>query len=281
MNEMSKNISSGTVLVPVDFSAVSEEAVLSGMMLAGLMDASLTLLHVLTETETDLVTDRRSLVKKTLKHYALLVEQQGIQIGVRMKATVQPGNLFTVIGRAERRLKPSVIVMGTHGKRGLQHLFGSHALRVVVDADCPVLVIQERFDPHNLSGNIIVPEFSETPCQGLADWIIRIAGIHGREVVLVNMSNDRLPMIPSGRFSRVAGLQDRLAAEGVNIRKAEVDPGEDPALQILELARREGAHLIMSRTMTDDPAAGLSYLRWNEKLMFNQAQVPVMFFSGT
>jgi universal stress protein A len=49
------------------------------------------------------------------------------------------------IVQAGQQFKADLIVLGTHGRTGLQHVFmGSTAERVVRHAACPVLVVRER-----------------------------------------------------------------------------------------------------------------------------------------
>src|SRR5690554_7875935 len=46
--------------------------------------------------------------------------------------------------------------MGTHGAVGMQKLFGSYAMKVVVNSSVPFLVVQDGVD-HGTLNNIVVP----------------------------------------------------------------------------------------------------------------------------
>ncbi|MEL7499486.1 MAG: universal stress protein [Planctomycetota bacterium] len=48
-----------------------------------------------------------------------------------------------ILGFAERN-PPVLLVMGTHGRQGLQRIFGSVASRVLRRAECPVVVLRQR-----------------------------------------------------------------------------------------------------------------------------------------
>jgi universal stress protein A len=57
---------------------------------------------------------------------------------------VQVGTAFEVITNTARDCEIDLIVLTTHGKTGLKHVFmGSTAERVVRHAPCPVLVVRK------------------------------------------------------------------------------------------------------------------------------------------
>ena len=63
--------------------------------------------------------------------------------GVAATPTIRVGNPVDEIGRFIDEEKVSLVVMGTHGRTGLQHLLvGSVAERVVRTASCPVLTVR-------------------------------------------------------------------------------------------------------------------------------------------
>ena len=58
---------------------------------------------------------------------------------------VQVGSAFEVITNIARDYEIDLIVLTTHGKTGLKHVFmGSTAERVVRHAPCPVLVVRKH-----------------------------------------------------------------------------------------------------------------------------------------
>jgi universal stress protein A len=81
------------------------------------------------------------------QHLDRLVSQASAR-GVSAEARVDPGDPDAVIVDAAKAVGADLIVMGTHGRRGLSRVFlGSVAARVVAGAPCPVLTIRERRRP--------------------------------------------------------------------------------------------------------------------------------------
>lgn len=143
------------ILHPTDFSQCAEEAGAHAIRLARALGAELVLLHVLVETPLygeglvamrqvrELYEAQRKWAGETLE--ARVAEASAAGAATRWKLSV--GVPFEEIVRAAREEGADMIVMGTHGRRGLDRLLlGSVATRVMRLADCPVLTVRERKD---------------------------------------------------------------------------------------------------------------------------------------
>lgn len=65
--------------------------------------------------------------------------------GVRATTLLRDGDPVDQIVRAARSTRADLIVVGTHGRRGLPKFFlGSVAERVVATAPCPVLTVRGK-----------------------------------------------------------------------------------------------------------------------------------------
>jgi nucleotide-binding universal stress UspA family protein len=142
-----------TILVPTDFSATSDAALAYAKSLATCLEASLHLVHVFTDpyapaafapdvyapipadaTANALEEARRNLVQRLddreLKRF-------------RGTRNIVTGLTATEIVRYAADHGVDLIVMGTHGRRGVAHLLlGSVAEHVVRTARCPVLTVR-------------------------------------------------------------------------------------------------------------------------------------------
>jgi nucleotide-binding universal stress UspA family protein len=140
------------ILVPIDFSELSERALDRAVGLAKQLGASLTLLHVHEQVLTVSVdpadrpfetqAEQRQLIEvltQKLQNLADALEFDGERIGVR----VVLGNPFDEIVSA--CADHDLVVLATHGRRGLsQFLLGSVTERVVRAAPCSVLVVRPQ-----------------------------------------------------------------------------------------------------------------------------------------
>jgi nucleotide-binding universal stress UspA family protein len=139
------------ILVPLDFSEPSIRALVYAKMLGQALTASFDLLHVVpnpyTADPAGLYTplpqnflDDFEREARTRLEEALTPEERK---AFKTRYIVNVGDpLFEIVEYA--RLTPvDLIVMGTHGRTGMSHLFlGSVAERVVRTAPCPVLTVR-------------------------------------------------------------------------------------------------------------------------------------------
>jgi len=142
------------ILVPIDFSACSNHALNLALRLARLLHARLTLLHVVQmpylvgggagagmgEGVALYAEQAETEAHQMLADYAQRVSDAGLEC----ETIVDHATPFQrIIDHAASR-RVDLIVMGTHGHTGLQHmLLGSVAEKVVRLAHCPVMVTRE------------------------------------------------------------------------------------------------------------------------------------------
>jgi universal stress protein A len=139
------------ILVPLDFSANSEEAMRTGVELAKRYSASLTLLSVYEplawqvpegswamtpEQERRLIGAYEARLAEAEKH----VHDLGLN---SVETKLLQGAIAPEIIEHARARGCDLIVMGTHGRKGVSHfLLGSIAERVLRNAPCAVLVVR-------------------------------------------------------------------------------------------------------------------------------------------
>ena len=140
------------ILVPIDFSEVSKDALAYAASLAGHFSAEFILLHVTEKSPIDYLLGRGlmnhlvvPMMKQAEADLARLAGRLSKAHGAQLSAVVRTGKPFEEICRAARTLGADLIVLTTHGYTGLKHVvLGSTAERVVRHADCPVLVVRKR-----------------------------------------------------------------------------------------------------------------------------------------
>jgi universal stress protein A len=145
------------ILVPTDFSPASDAALSYGKELARILDARLSLLHVVTHPQATGVWTPEVYVpaspqaqerflreaRERLEH-AVTAEER-MQFSVTIEADI--GAVAETILDFTRQQHVDLIVMGTHGRKGLVHLLlGSVAERVLRSAPCPVLTTRAEVE---------------------------------------------------------------------------------------------------------------------------------------
>lgn len=139
-----------TILVPVDFEGASRKAIEAARWLAGAMDAELVLLHVHDrpafdhpELPDEMISRVQGLVEQAAaKSLAALAAETGAA-----RTLFRHGDPAATILAVATEIAPAMIVMGTHGRRGLKRLFvGSVAAQVVRASSVPVVSVRGTAD---------------------------------------------------------------------------------------------------------------------------------------
>lgn len=143
------------ILVPVDGSATSTLGLSEALGLAKNQGARLRILNVLDESvlvqsmdvytmaqTADIVDSLRASGQKALDTAAALTRKRGVKAECALlESRGQP--VSDVILSEAKKWRADVIVMGTHGRRGMNRmLLGSDAERVLRDAPVPVLLVR-------------------------------------------------------------------------------------------------------------------------------------------
>jgi nucleotide-binding universal stress UspA family protein len=140
-----------TILVPVDFSEHSKEALDTAVQLARLFGSTIHLLHCY-HIQTAGISpygivlpsgyyeDIREAAEKRLNDWHEKVSGEGVKV----ESILSADSPSLAINLAAAEIQANLIVMGTRGLSGLKHaMLGSIAERVVRLAPCPVLTVKD------------------------------------------------------------------------------------------------------------------------------------------
>ena len=145
------------ILVPVDRSNCSLKALAEALKLATALQARIKLVHVVNELISEpalaaaeyhdrLLEEMRRSGRETLAEAHAIARQHGMDVETELLETIG-GRASDCIVDAAKAWRADLIVMGTHGRRGMSRLtLGSDAELVVRSTPVPVLLVRERID---------------------------------------------------------------------------------------------------------------------------------------
>ena len=136
-----------TILVPTDGSTQSDAALDHAVALARHHNATVHVIYV-ADTNRDSLTAQGSEVVDALELEGDRITSEAVERvkpGVDVVDTVEAGDPVETILDYATSVGADLVVMGTHGRRGLdRYLLGSTTERVVRRASVPVLTVRER-----------------------------------------------------------------------------------------------------------------------------------------
>jgi nucleotide-binding universal stress UspA family protein len=193
------------ILVPTDFSATADAALIYAKRLAEQFEASLHLVHAFEDpfTTAAFAAEAYSTLPLSLREQLLgeaearLAERLTPGERTRFKGTagIRAGTPTTTIVEYAGSIGADLIVMGTHGRGGMAHvLLGSVAERVVRSAPCSVLTLRDR--PDRAIQHILAPTDFSATADAAVDYAFVLAGRVGADLQLLHVLDD--PFVAEG-----------------------------------------------------------------------------------
>jgi len=262
------------ILIPTDFSETCNNAISHGVKLALFLKYKVFVLHVINK-ETRAALKKKNVgvdyVEKRLKEYKNYYEKK---YGIQMETGAVEGSIFTTINEVAANIKANLMVLGTHGKKGLQHVFGSFAVRIVLDSPIPVIVVQKRSFREGYN-DIVFPISNDLEARQKVTWAKQMSKLFNTRIHLfIAKESD------SGLKSRLEiitrQITDVFDKENIKYNIKYAEKSGDFARQVLAYAAILPSGLIMIMTMPQADLPEFSISAWDERLMFNEAQIPVM-----
>lgn len=261
------------LLVPTDFSDVCHNAIDYAVQIAKDINFKVVIYHVITKETHAMFKDDGEIGNAVATKLQNILDEFKLQYSVEMDYLYESGSIFDLIHLKADEIGANIIVLGTHGKKGMQKLLGSYALKVITKAQIPTVVVQKKkFGGLN---NILFPINSFTEARQKVGYAISVAS---RFNSTIHIYKEKLS--DPGESSRIEIIAKQIADEfnksGVKFTVRTSERGGEAAKKLVEQAVEDEMDMVMIVT---EPQIGTNYFNlgpWNEKIMFNEAQIPVM-----
>jgi nucleotide-binding universal stress UspA family protein len=180
---------------------------------------------------------------------------------------VAAGYPFEEILSWSRKIDADLVVMGAHSSRAeekgvvrVKGKVGSTAEGVIINASCPVMIVNQHMPPERLQFKklILAIDFSAS-CMHAFRFALKLARICGSKIFIYNM----LPVPPSNQYTQAMYDKDTATAQNrLDALCREIPPeieaecrvwgGVHPHLEILKYAARQDADTIVMGSHTKD-----------------------------
>lgn len=256
------------ILVPTDFTQVAEVAVKHAVKTAQIIDAEVYLLHVV---------DKPTAVDKAKIKLDEEAKLASASIGQnKVHTLVRIGSIFEDIGDVAIEMDVELIFMGTHGMKGMQHILGSHAMKVITNSEIPFVVVQEKQIKESGYDDIVVPvDFTQETKQLLVN-----------AANMAKYFNSRIHLISPHKTDE--WLKNKVT-RNMNFAKAFMKERnidftatilEDHDLsfdkQVIRFASKTEADLIAIMNMNKNSLIGVLGKSYEQVMITNDAEIPVM-----
>ena len=139
------------IVVPWDFTHVAENALAHAVKISRMVGKDICLLHI---ADPGIKPKSESEKKASLNKIS---EESSKKYNVTVLWNITKGSIFTAIADFVNEKEASLVIMGTHGMKGMQKLTGSWALKVIVKSKVPFIVVQDPPTDQERYHNIVFP----------------------------------------------------------------------------------------------------------------------------
>lgn len=268
-----------SILIPTDFSDLSESALKTGIDIAKRQNAEVTLLHVvdllptLLPTEVFLSDSKAVLLRmeeKLKEISANIRKDSGVNAGVK----VIEGTPSDSICKFAHENNISLIVMGTHGVSGLREFFiGSEAFRVIKNSTCPVLTIPGKW-PKTDFKKVLLPVILNPGNLETYLYSRPIIEKNKSELFLLGLYEEKKDLVDHEISTIINKLKLQLEYDNV-VFKSEISNSKDFPAKILDIAMEYDADLIILTANLDHNFKAFFVGPFVQQVV-NHCQLPVL-----
>jgi len=139
------------IIILWDFSKVAENALLHGIKIAKMVHNDLRLLHIVNK---GIKQEEKDKIKQKLDKVS---EQIQSKHSVNISSVILEGTIFSTISKYATDEEANLVILGTHGLKGMQKFTGSWALKVIVGSEVPFIVVRDKPHHQDKIRNIVFP----------------------------------------------------------------------------------------------------------------------------
>lgn len=252
-------------LVPIDFTPVTENALVFALDAAKYNKGDIVLLHIITHAK------ERIAAEKQLRDLAAKYQNSEVTISTR----VVIGKVLRDIGLIADSIGVQLIIMGTHSTSMWQKIFGSPALSVISNSNVPIILTQQDTSFHKIKSIVMTVDLARESVQ-VVRYASRVAQIFNSKIYLVGQRySDEGFMKKIDVNLRVANgyLQDNGLAttvhllDSANFEKNLIDYCREVKANLLAATHYQDMFSIFSTNLV-------------QSLAENELSIPVMTFDG-
>lgn len=255
------------ILVPTDFTKVGDTALEHAIVVAKAIGAEINCLHVIASKKG--ISEARMKLE-TLKDRIRTENEMEVTTMVRI------GSIFDDIDKVASEIDASLIIMGTHGLRGMQFLTGSRALKIVTESTVPFIICQERGIRPVGYQKIVVPLDLHKETKQKLTMVGDVARYFGSQVYLVS-PGETDEFLKNQLQRNIMFAEEYLSSRGVQYSVEITDSKSDGFVKaLLKYAAGVDADLICIMNFYDASFMSIFNQSYEQQVITNESQIPVL-----
>ncbi len=257
------------ILIPWDFTKIAENALLHGIKICKMVDLAIVLLHII---DKKLSYTKAAAVKEKLDEAA---KKYGDEHDLEIEGRVHEGSIFSEISDYANENEASLVVMGTHGMKGMQKITGSWALKVIVGSKAPFIVVQDKPTDWEKYKNIVFPVDFRSENKEKLQWAIYMGKYFDSKVHILKQKITDKALLRKTNINLNFAVRF-LIQNGIEYEIHEMPKSNNFAKECLVFAQDMNADLILITTTKNITMASYVLGASEQYIIANSSKIPVL-----
>ncbi len=260
------------IIVPLDFSDDSVNALDFAVSIAKKTEAEIVMLNVIKTSRFDFFKGVENVATKG--DFETLISRYK-DFASRIQYKIRKGKVYREIVEEAIEQKAFLIIMGSHGISGFEEIWvGSNTFRVVSEAPCPVVTLRKEFQKRSID-KIVLPIDTTFESRQKIPMTVEIAKlfdaeIHIRGVCINEVENE---LIKVKKY--VAQTREVIEKQGVSKIVDSFAEGKNKSKMALDYANEVGADLISIMTEQEEDFS-INLMGSYAQYMVHHSNVPIL-----
>ena len=264
-----------TILLPIDFSALTPAAIAHAVNYSKILNTTLTLAHFL---DKKLVNDANEVIiqhEEAISKLENLAEEIYANHGINCFAVVRAADFHEAIGALANEVNAGLVVMATKGIHGLQRWTGSNAIKVVLKGkEIPFVVVQDMPKTETPEHVILPFSFEAESRQKLGrvpllaklfDCVFHVVSEPETDEFIRNKTN-----------AAIAYAEKYLKEHGCKYTVSKTPGKKAFHKELIDFAVQKSADIILIMTEEDHDFLEIFTGSHEQEIIANEAKIPVM-----
>lgn len=271
------------VLIPIDFSNDSINALEQGVVMANQLNLDIRLIYIKRKNADynasfNMHDFNEVLISGIEDNFEKLLFSYRKKIKGTIDYRIREGRVYTEVCNQAKYGDSDMIIMGTHGVSGFEEKWvGSNAFRIVSHATCPVYSIRYNF-PKRIIRKIVLPIDNTKETRQKVPYIAKLAQIFKAEIYVINVRDNNRAVTKRNLDEYVSQVNTYLKRRKIKIFNESLK-GKNLTDIIIEYALVIDADIIAIMNENSERAKNI-WLGPQAQQMVNHSPIPVISFQS-
>ena len=253
-------------LVPYDFTPITRSALDHAISITKDIPGEIELLHIV-DGESD-----KEKAEFTLKG---LISSLPAEIQPNMSSKVRVGSIYSDIAKEAEDGDAQLLVMGTHGAKGLQKIFGSRAIKVITSSNTPFIVTQGKGPQGDIELIVLPVDLSKESLQ-IVEFATNLAKRFNAAIHIV-CKPESDEFLAHKLRNNINWAKMKMSDE-VDYKVVALEGKDSLAEEVVDYGKEHGADMFAITHFSDSIIP--QFDTFSQEMITNELEIPVLVVSG-